>query len=381
MSNRILHSITGLFDTPDQIINAAKEVNRAGYKNFDIHTPYPVHGMDDAMQVKRSPLGYIAFVFGVIGAASALLLMFYTMTIAYPNNIGGKPFFSLPAFIPVTFELTVLLASVGTVAAMIIIFFKFPNNSHPLHDTDYMRAVSSDKYGLAIASDDKNFDLDKVKSFFGQVGAHSVNEEYWDQEELDARKSNIYDKKFILGLAIIAVITMGTTYFLLNKAMFMEPFNWMMKQQKLSAMAPTHFFSDGFSMREPVEGTVSRNHIPYPYPADSANVAEQKLVNPLEYNENNMLVGKARYDTYCSPCHDYHGTGIARLNGQFPNPPSLHTDRARGFTDGRIFHIITKGQNTMPSYAKQISENDRWKIVQYVRSLQRAMNAKEEDMQ
>ncbi|HRP01532.1 MAG TPA: DUF3341 domain-containing protein [Candidatus Kapabacteria bacterium] len=379
MENKILHSVSGLFNTPDEIMKAAREVNKAGYTKFDIHTPYPVHGLEKAMKLKRSPLGFFAFGLGVTGAIIALLMMWWTMSVSYPMNISGKPVFSLPAFIPVTFELTVLIAAVGTVITMILFFFKFPNNSHPLHDTPYMKAVSANKYGMVIESDDPKFNIDNVKAFFTSIGAYNVEEIYWDNEELNT-KHTIYDKKFLLGLVTIAIVVAGATYFTLNKLMFMQPFNWMMNQQKLSAQAPTTFFKDGFSMREPILGTVARGFKPYPYPKDSADLAGKFLVNPLEMNEENLNAGKAKYNTFCSPCHDYHGTGQARLNGQFPNPPSLHSDRVRGWKDGHIFHIITMGQNTMPAYAKTVDEKERWQIVLYVRALERAMNAKPEDL-
>ncbi|MDT3738746.1 MAG: quinol:electron acceptor oxidoreductase subunit ActD [Candidatus Kapabacteria bacterium] len=378
MENKILHSVSAIFNTPDEIIYAAKEIVKAGYKKFDIHTPYPIHGMDDAMKVTRSPLGYFAFALGVTGAALALLLMWGTMVVSYPNNIGGKPAFALPAFIPVTFEVTVLLASVATVTSMIIIFFRFPNNSHPLHDTKYMKRVSSDKYGAVIESDDPKFDFEGVKAFLTKIGSSTVEPIYYDNDELNV-KHTLFDPKFLIGLAVLAVVVSSVTYFALNKMMFMQPFNWMMYQQKLSAQSPTTFFKDGFSMREPVAGTVAKNHIPYAY-TDSAALAEKFMVNPLEINEANLSIGKAKYNTYCSPCHDYQGTGIARLNGQFPNPPSLHTDRVRNWKDGQIFHIITVGQNTMPSYASQLNDTERWQVITYLRALQRAMNATEEDV-
>lgn len=378
MENKILHSVSAIFNTPDEIIRAAKEIVKGGYKKFDIHTPYPIHGMDGAMKLKRSTLGYFAFALGTVGAVLALLLMWGTMVISYPNNIGGKPAFALPAFIPVTFEVTVLLASVATVVSMIVIFFRFPNNSHPLHDTPYMKSVSSDKYGAVIESDDPNFDFEAVKLFFEKIGASKVEPIYFDNDELNT-KHNLFDIKFITGLVILGIIVSGTTYFSLNKLMFMQPFNWMMYQQKLSAQSPTTFFKDGFSMREPVAGTVAKNHIPYAYP-DSVALAEKFMVNPLEINETNLSIGKAKFNTFCSPCHDYQGTGIARLNGQFPNPPSLHTDRVRNWKDGHIFHIITVGQNTMPSYASQLNDTERWQVITYLRALQRAMNATEEDM-
>lgn len=378
MENKILHSVTAVFNTPDEIIRASKAIVKEGYSKFDVHTPYPVHGLDKAMKLKRSPLGYFAFVLGVTGACLALLLMWWTMTVAYPMNISGKPEFPLPAFIPITFEVTVLLASIATVVSMIVIFFKFPNTSHPLHDTDYMRKVSSDKYGITIESNDPKFEINTVKEFLAKIGGNEIEEIYFNNDEINA-KPTVLEPRFITGLAVISIIVMATTYFVLNKLLFMEPFNWMMNQQKITAMKETTFFDDGFSMRPPVTGTVARGFKPFIY-ADSIDLAEKLMINPLEINTKNLENGKRKYNTYCSPCHDYHGTGQARLNGQYPNPPSLHTDKVREWGDGRIYHIITMGQNTMPSYDKQLTESEKWQIILYVRALQRALNAQEGDL-
>jgi mono/diheme cytochrome c family protein len=378
MENKIIHSVTGIFETADDIIKASKAIVAAGYKKFDIHTPYPVHGLEQAMKLQRSPLGYFAFVLGFGGAALALLFMYWTNSVAYPNNIGGKPFFALPALIPVTFEITVLMASVGTVLAMILIFFKFPNLSHPLHDTEYMKKVSSDKLGVCIEYNDPLFDIEKVTIFLKGIGAKDIQEIYWDNEEINT-KLTLLNPKFLIGLAFIAIITSSAAYYLLNKALFMEPFNYMMKQQKLSAQAVPTFFKDGFSVREPVSGTVERGNKPYMY-ADSVQLAEKYMINPLTYTKENLNIGQRKFHIYCSPCHDYQGTGISRLNGQFPNPPTLHSDRVKNWPDGHIYHVITVGQNIMPSYAKQINETERWQIVLYVRALQRALNAKEGDL-
>ena len=87
--------------------------------------------------------------------------MGWMMGIDYPIVIGGKPFFPLPAFIPITFEITVLVATLSTVGALLFFFFKFPNNKHPLHDTNYMKNVSSDKYGICIEADDPKFNEDR----------------------------------------------------------------------------------------------------------------------------------------------------------------------------------------------------------------------------
>ncbi|MCB0751703.1 MAG: DUF3341 domain-containing protein, partial [Ignavibacteriae bacterium] len=159
-----LFSYTALFNTPDEIIHAAKAVADKGYTKFDVNTPYPVHGMDSAMKLKTSKLGFVTLFAGLGGAALALLTMGWMMGIDYPNVIGGKPFFPLPAFIPITFELTVLVATLSTVAFLLFFFFKLPNNRHPLHDTNYMKNVSSDKYGVSIEAEDPKFNLEEVKS-------------------------------------------------------------------------------------------------------------------------------------------------------------------------------------------------------------------------
>lgn len=376
MDNKKIYGVTGLFTKPDDIIHAAEKTSDK-YKKFDVHTPYPVHGMDNAMKMTDSKLGYVALVLGLSGAAFALFFMYWSMSISYPNVIGGKPFFALPAFIPITFEVTVLSAAVGTALSMLFVFFKLPNNMHPLHDTHYMDNVSSDRFGVCIEAKDANFNEEEAKNFLESVHATDITTIYYPEDNLSF-KAQTLDPKFISGLIGIALVTSLAVYFLLNKLLFMTPFNWMMEQEKLAAQRPTEFFADGFSMRMPVSGTVSKGAMPYIY-ADSIKLAEQNLVNPLIANEANLALGKKKYDIFCSPCHGYMGEGDARLNKQFPNPPNLHRKDAREWKDGHFYHVITMGQNTMPSYSKIIEPDERWAIVLYVRALQDAMKDKYPD--
>jgi hypothetical protein len=379
MKEKILFGYTGLFDKPDEIIEAANKASEKGYKKFDVNTPYPVHGMNKAMKLPPSKLGYAALVFGLSGTLSALLLMYWISVVDYPIVIGGKPFFALPAFVPIMFEVTVLSASIATVLTMIIVYFKFPNISHPLHDTNYMRKVSSDKYGICIQADDELFDESDVQSFLKEVNAHSISPVYFDEEEIE-NKPTVFDKKFISLLVVVAMIVSGATYLLLNKVVYSVPFNWMMNQNKINPQQPYPFFEDGFGMRNPVEETVSRGNLPYQFKG-KPDEAGRYLSNPLTFTSENLKLGKNKFDIYCSPCHGYFGNGDSRLRGQFPNPPSLHSEKVRNWKDGNIFHVITDGQNIMPSYASQLDRQERWAIVLYIRALQRAQNAKESDIQ
>ncbi len=377
MEEKILFGYSGLFDTPDEIIEAAKKTADSKYVTYDVHTPYPVHGMDSAMKLKPSRLPYVALVVGISAMLGMLGFMYWITTTDYPVIVGGKPFFSFPAWIPVLFEVTVLSASIATVLAMIIVYFKFPNISHPLHDTDFMRAVTADKYGISIEiKDDEN--EEEVKAFLESIGAYNVSAIYWNNEEATF-KNTVLQPKFLTLLLILIITVSGATYFTLNKLMFMVPFNWMREQDKNIPQEQSTFFNDEFAMRNPVAGTISRGNMPYKY-IGQPDIAGAELLNPLPVTKKNLELGKIKYDIYCSPCHGYFAEGDSRLNGQFPNPPSLHSVKVRDWSDGRIFSVLTEGQNVMASYANQLDRNERWAVVLYIRALQRSLNAKESDL-
>jgi mono/diheme cytochrome c family protein len=296
----------------------------------------------------------------------------------YPIVIGGKPFWSWPAFVPVSFELTVLLAAVLSTCVMIILYFKFPNNAHPLHDTHYMKHVSSDKFGLSIQAEDPNFDEKIITAFLKSVGGKEITQIFFDPEEFNYRPK-LFDIKFIGVLFVVALTVSAVTYFTLNKLMYMQPFNWMMTQEKLKAQQPSELFKDGIGMRQPVEGTVARGFMPYAFKGKPED-AGKYLVNPLLSTKDVLDRGKSNYLTFCSPCHGNFARGDSRLQGQFPSPPTLHSEKVRNWPDGRMYHVITEGQNAMPSYAPQISPQDRWAIIKYIRALQRAQSAKGSDL-
>lgn len=136
------------------------------------------------------------------------------------------------------------------------------------------------------------------------------------------------------------------------------------------------------SMRQPVKGTVPRDFVPYPYERDGQGpeLAGRELKNTLRPTEAVLARGQVQFNTYCMVCHGPAGEGDGTIVPKFPRPPSLLSDKVRGWSDGRIFHVITAGQNLMPSYASQIQMADRWAIVHYVRAIQRAKKPTAEDV-
>lgn len=380
-NSKVLYAVTSIFSKPDDIIHAAKEVKSAGYTKFDVNTPYPLHGMDSAMGLKETKLGFVTLASGIIGAVGMISFAAWVAIVDYPQVIGGKPYWSWPAFVPVTYEIAVLLSVLGTVGAMIAFFFKFPNNSHPLHDTPYMKKVSSDKFGIYIQADDPKFDEKAIQNLFKKLNADEVESVYYSEEFINF-KPQLFEPKFIALLAGIVLVTSFGGYIYWNKILFLPPFDWMMNQDKAKPQTVNTFFEDGFGMRMPVEGTVARGFMPYPYKAtDKTDSVGKFLANPLLPTAQTLELGKKKFLTFCSPCHGNFGRGDSRMNGQFPSPPTLHSDKVRQWPDGSIYHVITVGQNVMPSYQYQITREERWAIVHYIRALQRAHNAKETDLQ
>ncbi len=219
MADKKVFAASALFITPDAIIAAAKKVAASGFTKWDVNTPYPVHGMDDAMNMKPSKLGFVTMFFGLAGIGIALLLMWWTLSVDYPLVIGGKPYFALPAFIPVTFEVTVLMATVSTVVSMFAIFFGLPDNKHPLHDTDYMKKVSCDHFGIIIETDDPNYNEAEVTSLLNSFKPVSIGFIYYPPEE----KYPIFQPRFLMFLASTAIFVSIGTYLMLNKLMIIVP--------------------------------------------------------------------------------------------------------------------------------------------------------------
>ena len=158
----------------------------------------------------------------------------------------------------------------------------------------------------------------------------------------------------------------------------MDPFNWMMEQDRLNPQHSSEMFKDNFGMRPPVEGTVARGYLPYEFKGKPEPTVP--LVNPVFPTEKALALGKKKYDTFCSPCHGWYGDGAARLNNQYPNPPSFHSAKVVNWADGNIYHVIVNGQNVMSSYAALLTPEERWSVVLYIRALQRAKNATVEDI-
>ncbi len=161
------------FETPGQIVEAASKVTEAGYKKFDAHTPFPVHGLDKAMNIPVSKLGWIVFAHGLLGCIGGYALQAWTSAVDYPMIIGGKPYNSFQAWVIICFELTILLSAFGSVFGMLALNM-LPRLHHPLLTHPGFRRFSDDRFFLSIESTDPQFDPVKTRELLERIGGHNV---------------------------------------------------------------------------------------------------------------------------------------------------------------------------------------------------------------
>lgn len=163
------------FDSASDLYHAAEKVRDAGFKRWDVHTPFPVHGMDHAMGMKKSWLSAVVLCGGLTGFATALILQFFTQVALYPTVVQGKPtnLNTVPAFFPVTFELTILLSAFAAVGGLLV-FLLLPRWNHPLFESALFKKFSDDGFLLVIEARDPKFREDKTKEFLESIGAKAI---------------------------------------------------------------------------------------------------------------------------------------------------------------------------------------------------------------
>lgn len=165
-----VYGLLAEFSDPGALLHAAEAVREEGYRHFDTHSPFPIHGMDEAMGLGNSKVGYFTFLGGVTGLATAYLLQWWTAAVDYPLNISGKPFFAVEPSVPIMFELTVLFASFGAVAGMLALN-GLPRPYNPLFYSERFEGATDDRFFLHVAASDEQFDAEDTAQTLRELGA------------------------------------------------------------------------------------------------------------------------------------------------------------------------------------------------------------------
>lgn len=157
------------FSNPHELMEAANKLRESEYTKFDCHSPFPIHGMDKAMGLQRSSLGWLIGISAIIGTSSALALQWWTSTIDYPLVISGKPLFSFQAYVPVTFAIGILLSAFTALLGMLALN-GLPRWNHPVFNSSRFEKATDDAFFVSIEADDPRFDKEKTIQFLDSIG-------------------------------------------------------------------------------------------------------------------------------------------------------------------------------------------------------------------
>jgi mono/diheme cytochrome c family protein len=393
-----LYGLLAEYDTPGELMEGAEKIRDAGFTKWDCYTPFPVHGLDKAMGIRMTILPWIVFICGVGGLGGGILLQWWTNTHHWPWLVSGKPFFSLPANIPIAFE-TTILASVFAAFLGMWALNKLPAWWHPFFKKERFLKATDDKFFIGVEAEDDAFDADETRAILTETGATAVEECHIDASP-QARKMPTAIFAFIIVSAVLALLPFA----LIAKARSAKSDkpHWhiipdMDFQGKAKAQAHFDFFENSHAARGAVAGTVARGEDKLDDHYYRGLVGgEWATTFPVELTGDQMLEramdrGQERYRIYCAPCHGDSG-GVDNLAGmvdkrakKVPNrgwvaPANLHREDIVKQPHGQLFNTISNGRTTMPGYSAQINEFDRWTIVLYLRALQRSQRASRSDV-
>jgi len=370
-------AVLGLYTDAHKIVDAANQIRPRKLGRLEAYTPYPVHGLDRAIGLAPSGLGRLVMLMGVIGAGLALLFEGWVSAVDYPLVTGGKALFSWQAFVPVMFEVTVLFATFTAGLAMLFAFNKLPFFGHPVLHSRAIKGITRDKLALSIEATSEAFDAEAARRALLDNGAESVEivpVPAWD------RPLSLVGLLRTIAAIVAACAVAGGGLFAAEKLMpIVPPMIHMHEQPKLNAFQESAFFADGRGMRPAVAGTVARGHLPpaFATPEEAGTL----LSNPLPLTQPIAERGHKVFGDHCAICHGLVGDGVPLLSRAYGGKPgNFLSNEIRARPDGHYFGVLMLGKNAMPSYAADLDENDRWAAVHYIRILQRAQNAKDEDL-
>lgn len=170
-----IYGLMAEFDSSTELVAAAERIRDAGYTKTDAFSPFPIHELDKALGIKRSILPYLVFGGGILGLLSGLGLQYFTHVIDYPIIVGGRPYFSLPSFVPPAYELTILLASFAAVLGMLFLN-GLPKPYHPVFNVPRFNLAMREKFFLVIEREDPKFDYEETRSLMEDLNAQEVFE-------------------------------------------------------------------------------------------------------------------------------------------------------------------------------------------------------------
>lgn len=438
-NDKRLIGLLAQFEDPASLVNACDQARQAGYKRMDAFSPFPIHGIDQAMGIKRTLLPFFVLAVGLGACVIGLGMQWYANNETsifgffpgYPFKISGKPYFSIPANIPVTFEVIVLSSAFAAFLGMWALN-GLPRFANPLLRISRFKRVTNDKFFLLVETKDDRFDRERTESELADWGASFIeecNEDLTDQQLPAWVRTTGVLIAFLCLLPPVIIFRMSGMTSREPRMHIIPDMDWQDKNKTQTVSPnfatggePDYLFADGRVMRPPIPGTIARGQlftdIEYfqgiqagstavsataksgsftslqDEAADKAALdAAARALEPkwittfpdkLVIDQALLARGQERFDIYCSVCHGYAGNGdglvnqralalAATGNAAWTTAKSLHDPVVKDNEQnpiGRIFDTISNGRNSMGPYKDQIPVEDRWAIVAYVKALQ-----------
>lgn len=384
----IIAGVVAQFDGPKALLAAAARVREAGYRKWDSHSPYPVHGIERAMGIRPTILPWLVLGAGLAGCAFAIWLQWWTNGVNYPIIASGKPLFALPANIPVTFELVVLFSAL-TAFLGVLALNQLPQFSHPVFTAPRFARATTDGFFVSIDARDPKFDATETQAFLESLGAAAVETCYAPTTGTKIPTFMFWAIAILAAASVIPPLWIARTRLVTSETPRIRIFPDMVAQPKYQMQQASSLFADGRAMRPPAPGTIALGALEDNAPFYQGKANDQWVAEfPVPVTRQLMERGHERFGIYCATCHGLTGEGdgitsIRATTRGDPNwvpPLSLHVDSVRDQPVGQIYNTITNGVRKMPAYGSQIPPADRWAIVLYVRALQRSQHANLDDV-
>jgi mono/diheme cytochrome c family protein len=381
-----LHGILAEYDTPDQLIAASHKVRKAGYEKWDTYSPFPVHGIDAAMGIKMTILPWFTLGAGLTGLATAILMQWWMNAYDYPWLISGKPTWSIPANVPIMFELTVLFSAITTLVGMLMLN-NLPHPAHPLDLVKRFARVTDDKFFLLIQAADPKFDDAETRALIDATDPVAVETVLEDRITPDKMPAGlVYGLIVVTCAAVVPVALAVKARHSKTEKPRIHLIQDMDSQPKYKAQRENTIFADGRADRDALPGTVPVGHLnedDHFFRGRAGGGWARTFPAQVELTEATMARGKQRFGIYCTPCHGQAGLGDGMVHkraeglgqGGWIAPTNVTQEYLRNMPVGELFNSITNGVRNMPPYGPQIAPGDRWAIVMYLRALQRSQAA------
>lgn len=372
------------YENVTQLVDACEKIRDAGYKRWDAYSPFAVHGIDPAMGIRPTVLPWLVLAGGLTGCSGAVLMQWWMNAVDYPYLISGKPLFSLPANIPVAFELTILLSAL-TAFFGVLLLNKLPDWFHPLFRADQFARATDDGFYIGIEARDPAYDRVKTRELLSSTNPRAL-ELVQDESEVHAAfpKPVVYGGVIVTTLALIPLCFVLRAYSFRSEKPRIHPIQNMDNQTRFKPQQVNIYFTDGRAMRPKIEGSVAtgESRLDDAYWRGVTEDGEwlDKYPDQLTVDQSMIKRGQERFNIYCSTCHGYTGDGKGMVHqraqslnqGTWVPPTNLQLDYVRAQPHGQLYNTITNGVRNMYGYGHLIDVEDRWAIVAYLRALQRS---------